>query len=308
MIKGLVRGVRTSSFSSYRTGGPADFFFEALTLDGLKSALEWAVSESVPYMVVGSATNVLFPDAGVRGLVIRNRVSSIENLGGGRLEVAGGTPIRAVSARCIRDSLGGAEFLTGLPGTVGGAVAGNAGAYGRSMSDLLESAVVFSRDGGLAEVNRVDMPFSYRSGFPAKSDPETVLLSVVMRLSPEASAADIKRLMREVMMPRVERHPSSSLASCGCFFKNPPGEGTDGRRRSAGAILDSCGARGMSCGGAVVSDMHCNFIVNRGGASSSDILSLARRMRDMVLEKTGVSLLNEVRIVPEKPPFVPMDI
>lgn len=309
MVKNFLKEIKKneplSKWSGYRTGGNADWFCEAKTRRDLLTVLGRAERDSVPAIVIGSGTNVLFPDAGIRGIVIKNSFSQIRELGDGRIELGSGTTVKEFSSYCIGRSLSGAEFLAGLPGTVGGAMAGNAGACGKSISEIIESASFFSKQKGFFAMSAEEMPFSYRNGFPQKEDPETVSVSIIVRLK-ESNHAEIIAGMKKAMIPRVSGHPSPLKHTCGCFFKNP--KAPDGSQISAGALLDRLGARGMNEGGAFVSDRHCNFIENRGGASSNDIIRLAERLKKLALEKEGIILSNEVRIIPENPPFIPVQI
>ena len=302
----IEKNIELSPYSFYKVGGKADMFVQVSSSEELVEALEYAVKNSIPYIVIGSGSNILFSDRGLRGLVIRNMSSAIEMQGSGVLKAASGALIKRIMRFCLINSLSGAEFLTGVPGTLGGAVYGNAGACGGETSDILVSVEVFEPSSGLILKTKSELEFAYRSSRLQKRHSGAVVISAVLSLK-ILPRADIKNRMREVMSKRLLRHPSLLAQTCGCFFKNPSNL-FKGGKISAGELLEISGAKNMSYGGARVSEKHCNFIVNGGGSSASDLIYFARQLQNEVKRKTGVILTNEVRIMPEYPPFDSLEL
>lgn len=288
--KPLSRRVALAPFSSFRIGGPADFFFEAESAEHLKKASQAARAAGVPFYLIGDGTNLLFADEGYRGLVVRNRSAAPAlDADPPRLTASSGLALGKLVQFSLEKRLTGMEFLAGIPGTVGGAVCGNAGAFGRSIGDVLETAFLLDPDGGERQAGRADLGFSYRhSSLREKGD---VVLGAVFSLAP-GDPAKSRDEVREFLEQRKKKHPPWGTACAGSYFKNPclP----DGSKRAAGYLLDQAGARGERVGDAAVYEGHCNFIVNLGGASARDVLELAARLKDKVREKFGVTLEEEV--------------
>ncbi len=280
--------VPLSAMSSFGIGGPADLFFEARTEAALETAVSLAAAERYPVYVIGGGYNLLFDDAGYRGLIVRNRLEGVGR-DGHRLRVLSGTGLACVLREAQAAGLSGLEFLAGIPGTVGGAVYGNAGAYGWSVGDVLESAVLFTPGGGRTSVPRDGLGFGYRDS--ALKREAAVVLSCVLVCSP-GEARETEARIRDILEKRRAKHPPHGTACAGSYFKNSCSG--SGARIAAGQLLDQSGARGMSVGDAAVSDVHCNFIVNRGNARAADVLRLADELKELVLKRFGVRLEEEV--------------
>ncbi len=280
--------VPLSALSSFGIGGPADLFFEARTEAELETALSVAVAERTPVYVIGSGTNLLFDDAGYRGLIIRNRLEGVVR-DGHRLRVRSGTGLACVLREALDAGLSGLEFLAGIPGTVGGAVFGNAGAYGWSIGDVLESAGVFSPGGGRAVFSRDKLGFGYRDS--ALKREAGVVLSCDLLCSP-GDGRESEARIRDILEKRRAKHPPHGTACAGSYFKNS--SSATGARIAAGQLLDQAGARGRFVGDAAVSDVHCNFIVNKGEARAADVLCLAEELKELVYKAFGIRLEEEV--------------
>jgi UDP-N-acetylmuramate dehydrogenase len=297
-------GVRLADHSYFRIGGPADFFFEAGTVGELRGALDAAREAAVRAVVIGAGSNILFDDAGFRGLILKNAVRGLRlespppGAPDGRpVEASAGTPLRDLVEFGAANGLAGLEFLAGIPGTVGGAVFGNAGAFGRCLSESLEWAHLLGRDGAERRETRDYFDFGYRDS-KLKRTGETVLLVSVL-LTP-GNPASIRDLIDEYLGYRAARHPSPGTACAGSYFKNPIGP--DGVKIPAGSLLERVGAKDASVGGAAVFHGHANFLYNRGGATAADVLALARDLKERVRTRLGVALEEEViflRAVPE---------
>jgi len=280
--------VPLSAMSSFGIGGPADLFFEARTEDELEGSVSLAASEKYPYYVIGGGYNLLFDDAGYRGLIVRNRLEGVRREGH-RLDVLSGTSLACVLREAIEAGLTGLEFLAGIPGTVGGAVYGNAGAYGWSIGDVLETARLFSPEGGLRTVPRDALGFGYRDS--ALKREGGIVLSAKLLCTP-GDRRESEARVRDILEKRWAKHPPHGTACAGSYFKNS--SPASGARIAAGQLLEQAGARGLAVGDAAVSEVHCNFIINKGNARASDVLALAGQLKDRVYQKFGVRLEEEV--------------
>jgi UDP-N-acetylmuramate dehydrogenase len=288
--KPLSQGVALAPFSSFRIGGPADFFFEAVSGEDIKKAARAARAAGVPFYIIGDGTNLLFDDDGYRGLVVRNRAPAPAlEATPPRLAASSGLALGKLVQFSLEKGLTGMEFLAGIPGTVGGAVCGNAGAFGRSVGEVVEAALLLDRDGGERRAGRTDLGFSYRHS--SLREKGNIVLSAVFSLAP-GDPARSRDEVREFLEQRKKKHPPWGTACAGSYFKNPclP----DGSKQAAGYLLDQAGARGQRVGDAAVYEGHCNFIVNLGQATARDVLELAARLKDRVREKFGVTLEEEV--------------
>jgi len=289
-----LRDILLSEHSSFKIGGPADFFFTADTIEELTGAVRLAIRRGIRHFVMGGGTNILFDDAGFRGLIIKNAASGLspwsEKAGA---EAASGTRLADLVEFSVSRGWRGLEHLAGIPGTVGGAVFGNAGAFGRSIGERLESAAVLDRRGREHIVRRDQMGFAYRSS--ALRADRSILLKAAFALSP-GDEGKIREEISCFLEQRKTRHPNWSVACAGCFFKNPVR--ADGTRLAAGKVLEEIGAASLSRGGAAISSAHCNFIVNRGGATASDVRGLADELKRRVKERFGLDLEEEVILLP----------
>jgi UDP-N-acetylmuramate dehydrogenase len=280
--------VPLSAMSSFGIGGPADLFFEARTEGDLERAVSLAVAEKYPFYVIGGGNNLLFDDAGYRGLVIRNRLEgSVRD--GDRLSVLSGTGLASVLREMLSAGLSGLEFLAGIPGTLGGALYGNAGAFGSSIGDHVGWATVLSPGGGHMTVGREALGFGYRTS--ALKHGGGVILKAVLLCSPgDKKGSEAK--IRGILEKRRSNHPPWGTACAGSYFKNP--FSATGAKTAAGFLLDQAGARGLSVGDAAVYEKHCNFIINKGNARSRDVLLLAGELKEMVFRMFGIQLEEEV--------------
>jgi len=268
------------------TGGAARFFARPQTTDELLDALRWARDRDVPVEVIGLGSNVLVHDDGVDALVLK--------LGGelgavraeGDLLVAGGGATNAVCLHRARaEGLGGFEFASAIPGTVGGAVRMNAGAYGRELRDVLVEAVVADAD-GIRTLTGDELELAYRH---SALRPGEVVAEVTLRLE-QSSTETVRRTVAELLAQRKSTQPTNKR-TFGSVFKNPTPE------LGAGRAIDACGLKGHRIGGAVISPRHANFIENDGGATSADCLALMAEARRRVHERFGVVLEHEVRFL-----------
>ena len=274
-----------AEYTSFRIGGPADLLFMPSDREQLEYGIKKAKELDVPYMIIGNGSNLLVSDSGIEGLVIRiaGDFSGIE-YSGNKLKARAGTLISAAAKDSVEHGLMGLEWAAGIPGTVGGAVAMNAGAYGGEIKQVL-TKVEYIEDGAVCSVEPEDSDLGYR--FSRFAAPERIVLSAEFSLSPDDGMA--KERMKDYSERRRAKQPLT-YPSAGSTFKRPAGA-------FAAALIDQCGLRGYRHGGAAVSDKHCGFVVNLGGATCADVLALCDEVRAIVKEKTGDDLEKEIRVV-----------
>jgi UDP-N-acetylmuramate dehydrogenase len=274
-----------SRHCSWRTGGKAERFFEPADIDDLVDFLH-QVDRSEPLTWIGLGSNVLVRDGGIDGTVVATprTMNTWRWLDAARLYVECGVACAKVAKEAFRQQLGGGSFLGGIPGTIGGALAMNAGAFGREIWMLVESVELLDRDGERQLVDRQRFTTAYRSvDVPA----EHWFVSTVLRFDPEPAAEE--RDVRALLGERNASQPTGQ-ASCGSVFKNPPGD-------FAGRLIEAAGLKGSRRGGCHVSDKHANFIINDAAASAADIERLMLDVQAAVAQKFGQQLEPEVRIV-----------
>lgn len=291
---GIERGVPLARFTTVRTGGPAEFFARADDLERLCELLAWAVCQGLPVEAIGSGSNLLVADQGVRGLVVKleGHLSAIE-IEGERVLCGGGARLPQVAARAARAGLAGLEFAVNIPGTVGGAVRMNANAYGGELGAVLEWVEV-ATPAGVRRLRPAELGFGYRR---SALRPGEVVARAAFRLrrsTPEQVRAELERLRRA----RREAQPSG-IKTFGSTFKNPPPDDPRAQGRTAGMLLDAAGCRGLRIGGARFSEKHANFVENLGDATTADIVRLMGEGRRRVRERFGVELEPEVRFLGE---------
>ncbi|MHB1455413.1 MAG: UDP-N-acetylmuramate dehydrogenase [Armatimonadota bacterium] len=277
-----------SLHTSFRIGGEADYFAVASSVSDLRALLKWAQDEQMPVFILGAGTNILVSDAGIRGLVIKMGGSLAEiSISGNRLIAGSAVRLHRLVADALDYGLVGVESLSGIPGTVGGAVCMNAGASGSSVQDTLEYVTVINDNADLYQITSDQLNFRYR-GSLVKDEGLTVVQAVFkLRQGSVETARDTIRQLHE---KRKCAQPSGKTA--GSVFKNPTGD-------YAGRILESIGAKGLQVGDARVSMKHANFIENRGEASAEDIRCLVDKLIYMAFEQKGIRLEPEIQLVGE---------
>lgn len=281
-----------AELSSFRIGGPADLLFEARTENDLRTAVSLAVQDKFPFYVIGGGFNILFDDEGYRGLIIRNKAegAAAEE---GRITVSSGTGLSFLLQEATARGLGGLEFLAGIPGTLGGALFSNAGAFGHNVGEFVETAVLLEAGGVERTTGRADLSFGYRRS-SLQRDHSVVLRAVLTAAPGDRKASEAK--IKDYLEKRRAKHPPCGTACAGSFFKNPCSP--EGERVPAGRLLQEAGAQGMTVGGAAVYEGHCNFIINTGNARARDVLLLARKLKERVFMTSGVRLEEEVVYLP----------
>jgi UDP-N-acetylmuramate dehydrogenase len=286
----LRRSVSLRPHSSYKIGGTADYFFVAGSAKELKSCLRFIRERTLPFYIIGEGTNILFDDAGFRGLILKNEVKGIDRRSiEGRVEAFSGTLLSDLVDLALEDSLEGIEFAAGIPGTVGGAIYGNAGAFGQCIGNFLEEAVLLDKYGEEFRVGKDFFGFGYR--YSSLKREHLALLKAVFKLA-KGDRRKIKAVVQENLEKRRARHPARKMAYAGSYFKNPllP----DGTKMAAGYLLEKVGAKELKVGGAAVYSGHANFILNVGRARAGDVLQLAQELKSRVKKEFGIELEEEV--------------
>lgn len=274
-----------SEHTSWKLGGPAELMLVPESRSDLQLALRQVCRSKLPWLVVGNGSNLLVADEGIRGVVIKlEKLNRIEFLPGGRVEVEAGVLLSRLIKSCGKAGLGGLEELSGIPGTLGGAIVMNAGALNTEIADRVSQ--VYLTDGhGEWALRREQISFAYRSsGLFGKGIVSGAMLHLEEISTADSAKREEKALERRV---RVQNVPG---AHAGSVFKNPP-------KQKAWQLIDQAGLRGRKKGGAEVSEVHCNHIVNHGGATAAEVKSLIEEVQAEVKKTTGVALELEVRLV-----------
>lgn len=282
-----------SAHTSFRIGGPADMWLQVVGLGELITAVQLARSQRVPFLVLGSGSNVLVSDGGIRGLVLENRANAVYfdfHNSVVHVIVETGALLTRFAYQCMQRGLGGLEWAIGIPGTVGGAVVGNAGAFGFSVSDKLLRVEVLSPDGVRSWFDCDWMKFDYRESClkGGRNSGYVVLRAEFVVKSQPVEI--LERRVKEYNAHRAKLQPSGTTA--GSMFKNPQGD-------YAGRLIEAAGLKGLRVGRAQISPVHANFFTNLGGATSADVWELVQKARSAVLEKFGVELEPEVEFLGE---------
>ncbi len=284
---GAVReGEPLSRLTTWRIGGPARFLCRVRTERGLAQVLAAAAADGLPLALLGMGSNILVADEGFPGYVIRLEGEFLEvSIDGERVRAGGGAALGGVCAAAARAHLSGLEGISGIPSSIGGAVRINAGAYGGEIFDVLETVRLVSRAGERRVVEAGRIRHGYR--FTELIETREIVSGAVLKLRP-AAREEIEERTRNVAERRRGALPSEPNA--GSVFRNPAGD-------SAGRLVEACGLKGRTTGGAMISPRHANVIVNTGAARAEDVLTLMRTMRDAVATKFGVTLFPEVELL-----------
>lgn len=285
--------VKLSEYTSFRTGGPADCLVRPSKIDELKNVIAFVRENKIPYYVLGNGTNMLVSDDGFKGVIIAlkdlNREIVFEDTDERdkvRVIADAGCTLARFSSEAASRGLQGTEFASGIPGSIGGAVVMNAGAYGGEIKDILEYADVLDEDGNVVRLLNADLKFGYRSSIIQEKNYIVLSVSFILK---HGNEKNIKAEIRELNERRREKQPLE-YPSAGSTFKRPEGH-------FAGKLIEDSGLKGYRIGDAQVSEKHCGFVINRGKATSADIYSLIGDVIATVYEKTGVQLEPEIKLL-----------
>ncbi len=287
-------------YTAFRIGGPAEILLVAGSVQALRQAVTLAWEHQVPCRVLGGGANVLVSDTGVRGLVVVNRARGLAfppsrqqgtQTEGTSVKAESGASLSTVARRCVARGLAGLEWAASIPGTVGGAVVGNAGAWGGNVASTLVRALILDPGGEIEEWPVERFAYAYRTSRlkQARRAPRPVVLEAEFALHPDDRGA-LEAHMADIVARRKASQPPG--ASCGSVFKNPPGD-------FAGRLIEAAGLKGRRVGGAEISTVHANFIVNQGGATAADVKALIDLARSRVQEAFGIGLELEIELVGE---------
>ena len=276
--------------TTFRIGGPADALALPKTPEEVAEVVHFCHEHAQPYYVLGNGSNLLVSDEGYRGLVLQlyRNFNDIQ-VNGETITVQSGAMLAAVARTAYQTGLTGLEFASGIPGTIGGAVVMNAGAYGGEMKNVLKEVTVLTKEGEVLVIPAKALELGYRTSVIPKNG--WIVLGAVLQLK-KGDQEQILARMEELKEQRITKQPLD-LPSAGSTFKRPEGY-------FAGKLIQDAGLMGYSVGGAMVSDKHAGFVVNKGGATAKDVLDLIKYVQDTVEEKFGVKLEPEVRLIGEQ--------
>lgn len=290
--------VAMADYCTFQTGGNVDALLAVSTREELVTLIKWLDENEVAWRVIGRGSNILVQSQGFKGvvLILGGEFNAVEAMNAPenpeqkiRIRVGAGCSVGRLVGWCCQNEVSGTEFLVGIPGSVGGAVHMNAGAWGKEIGEYIESVTFISRAGEIVEMSRDDLEFTYRH-LQCRSDigENPIIIESVLKLT-SGRQREILARCREHMDSRRDKQPLGT-ASAGSFFKNPTGD-------SAGRLIDAAGLKGLRKGNAMVSDKHANFIVNTGQATPDDIVDLMKEVQQKVYLHSGVRLEPEVHIL-----------
>ena len=284
----VVYNAPMKKYTSFRCGGNASVLIIPDSLNNLNKIIEFSYSKSVKPFVIGNGSNLLVTDKGIDGVVIRigSQISEIRLIDDTTIYCEAGASLKSLCMFALDNSLSGLEFAYGIPGTLGGAIYMNAGAYGGEMKDVLHSVNHIDDNGQSGTLQKENLDLGYRHSAYTKNG--FVIASAVMKLT-KADKKDIKEAMDDKLKQRKDKQPLE-YSSAGSTFKRPEGY-------FAGALIEDCGLKGYSVGGAQVSEKHAGFVINKGDATSTDIITLIKDVQRIVYERHNVHLETEVKII-----------
>lgn len=278
-----------SLHTTFRIGGPADLFVTPGSIQAVADSIRICKETQTPYAVIGNGSNLLVSDTGYRGVIIQiGRNLNQVSVNGEEIRAQAGAMLSVIAKTALSESLTGFEFASGIPGTLGGAAVMNAGAYGGEMKDVLTEVTVLTREGEIRTVPAEKLEMGYRTSLAAKNG--WIILEAVLKFQ-KGDAEAIRGRMEELKMQRVTKQPLD-LPSAGSTFRRPEGY-------FAGKLIMDAGLRGFTVGGAQISEKHCGFVVNKGGATAEDVRNLICAVQKKVQEDAGVKLEPEVKFLGE---------
>ena len=280
---------KLSSYVNFKVGGPADILLIPKSKEQVIKSVEVCKENKIPFYLIGNGSNILVRDGGFRGVVISLKEVNTIIVDGDKIEAECGAMLKAVSDKAMGNSLTGFEFACGIPGTIGGAVFMNAGAYDGEIAHVIESAEIIDEECNIVRLSNKDLDFGYRSSIVMKKG--YTVLSAVFKLE-KGQVKTIKELVDDLTNKRESKQPLE-YPSAGSTFKRPTGY-------FAGKLIQDAGLKGYSIGGAAVSEKHSGFVINKGNATAKDITDLIKYIQDEVKRQFGVELHPEVRIIGEE--------
>jgi len=288
-LPGVQENVNLDKYTTFKTGGPARYFYTADSKSNLAKAVNAARKMKLPFFILGGGSNILMPDAGFPGLVIKNEAAGFK-INEDRIVAESGALLSVVVKASIKAGLSGLVEAAGIPGTMGGAVYGNAGGQRETwaIGDYIEEAEILPVSGKTEKVGKEWFGFEYRaSRLRSEKEEKPVILEITLKLN-KGDKEDLETRFQEIIVVKASKIPPGF--SAGSVFKNPKGE-------FAGSLIEKCGLRGKKIGDAQISEKHANFILNLGKAKSKDILELISLAKEKVKEKFNIELEEEIQII-----------
>lgn len=288
----ILKNEPMSKHTSFRIGGNAEYFIKIRTIQNLKNILIFANRNNIPITIVGNGTNLLIKDGGIKGFVLKLELNNFKikrNVNEVLITAEAGMSLAALSAIALREEIEGLEFLSGIPGTIGGAILMNAGAYGSEMKDIVVKTKVMSYDGKIKTVTLEEHNFSYRNSI--FSNNEFIILETTLKLK-KGNKKDIENKIKEYGASRKSSQPLE-FPNAGSTFKRKEGMIT-------AKLIDDCGLKGFNIGEAEVSRKHAGFIINKGNATAREVLELVKIVKDRVKEKFDVDIELEILVLGEE--------
>ena len=289
IIQKIIYNEPMKKHTSFKIGGNADFFVSVKTIEELKQALFYAKQKHIPTTIIGNGTNILVSDSGIRGIVIKIDIQKFdlkEENDYIEISVGSGNKMMALATQLKNQEISGFEQLSGIPGTIGGAIYMNAGAYGKEMKDIVISTKCMNTEGERIELSNKEQKFEYRSSIFNNKD--YIILEAKLKLQ-KGKKEDIEKQMKEYLNQRKEKQPLE-YPSAGSTFKRQEGIIT-------AKLIDECGLKGYKIGGAMISEKHAGFIVNTGDATAKDVLELIKYVKDKVYKETKIRIEEEIKVV-----------
>lgn len=284
MNKLIQNNISLKNLTSFKVGGDAKYFHEVSSIESLKKALKWTKEENIPYFVLGKGSNIVISDSGYNGLII-HLGKSFEKLSisGQNVVAQSGIMLNIVIKKAVENGLAGMEKMSGIPGTIGGAIRMNAGAFGQEIEQITKKVISLNSHGNIVERDHKTCDFSYRHSIFCTNN------EIILECELEMPQDDIKRLenaKQEILIKRKSKQPLE-YPNAGSMFKRPPGN-------FAGTLIEASGLKGYVHGGAAVSEKHANFIINKNNATAKDIYELSQKIIDKVKLDSGIILEREV--------------
>lgn len=279
-----------AEYASFKVGGPADLFLIPKKVEAVKELMPLILETGLPYFILGKGSNLIISDKGYRGIIIYTGELNHYQLEENQLTAEAGLELKEIADLACKNSLSGFEFAAGIPGSLGGALYMNAGAYGGEMKDVIVKAQFVNQKGKLIELNKAELKLEYRTSILQKENPDWIAVNVTIKLKKDKKEK-IRAKMEELHKKRWSKQPME-LPSAGSIFKRPPGHYT-------GPLIEKAEMKGYQIGGAQISNKHAGFIVNQGNASSEDIINLIEKVKEEVYKISGVQLEVEPRFLGE---------
>ena len=287
-LKGFKKNILLKNYTTFKIGGSAKYFFVARTKEDLIKAIQKAKALKLPFFILGGGSNVLVNDSGYKGLVIKMENIKYKLKNKNLIYAESGSPFKKIVKFASNNSLTGLEWAAGIPGTIGAAVYGNVAAFGLTIMEAIKSIEALDiKKMKFKNLSRKKINFGNKDSL-FKKNKNLIIISIVLKLK-KGNSSKIKNKIKEVLNYRKKRHPLN-FPSAGCIFKNPSSDS-----RSAGELIDKCGLKGKTIGGAKISEKHANFIINTGRARAEDVVKLIKIIKNKVRRKFGIKLEEEIQ-------------